>query len=227
LKIEFLEIYEKKEILLDKEVVVYDFEVEEDHSYNIDGIIVHNSQCSTRLKTGVGYPQLSAAIENSDCCHGLGAFLCLDGGMRSPGDVAKAFCANADFVMLGGMFAGTDECEGEIIKKLESTGEYKCVLDSSKDYEAKYEPIIEAKKYKKFYGLSSLYAQELHFGGVKDYRTSEGREGLVEYKGPVDSVVTDILGGLRSACTYIGANSIKNMGKCGSFVKVNRIHDKF
>jgi GMP reductase len=180
--------------------------------------------CSTRFKTGVGYPQIDAAIENADCAHGLGALICLDGGMRYPGDVCKAFCANSDFVMIGGMFAGTDECEGEIITKNVATGEYS---ESTSDCMINYHPIIVEKKYKFFYGMSSKFAQDTHGDGYKEYRSSEGKEELIEYKGPVKDVIVDILGGLRSCGTYIGANELRNFGKCGSFIRVNKIHSRF
>lgn len=184
------------------------------------------SQCTTRLKTGVGYPQISAAIECSDAAHGLGAGIILDGGMRSPGDIAKAFCANSDMVMVGGMFAGTDESDGDIIERHFLTNEYNLIQDPS-TLQLTRDPIVETKKFKLFYGMSSEYAQEKHFGGKKDYRTSEGRVEEVPYIGPVQATIDDILGGLRSACTYIGAKSIKDMGKCATLIKVNRIHDRF
>jgi GMP reductase len=200
---------------------VYDLEVEDNHSYNIDGIVVHNSECTTRLKTGVGYPQISAAIECSDVAHGLGGGIVLDGGMRSPGDIAKAFCANSDLVMIGGMFSGTDECDGEIISKWYKSDELEW-----KNGDYIQNKIIE-KKYKLFYGMSSDYAQEQHFGGIKDYRTSEGRVEEVEYKGSVKHIIKDIMGSIRSCGTYIGASSIKDFGKCATLVKVSRVHDRF
>jgi GMP reductase len=181
------------------------------------------SECTTRLKTGCGYPQISAAIECADVAHGLDALICLDGGMTCPGDIAKAFCANADFVMLGGMFAGTDECDGELITKVIQSDEFE-VIDKHTSIE--YRPKFIEKKYKQFYGMSSEIAPG-NLGKDKDYATSEGRVEEIEYKGPVANVVTDILGGLRSACTYIGANELKNMGKCGTFIKVTRQHKRF
>jgi GMP reductase len=174
--------------------------------------------CTTRFKTGVGYPQISAAIECSDAAHGLGGGIVLDGGMRNPGDIAKAFCANSDMVMIGGIFAGTDESDGEIITRYYKTNEY---TDANCD---KF--IIQEKKFKLFYGMSSEYSQEKHFGGKKEYRTSEGRVEEVPYVGTVQNIVNDILGGLRSTCTYIGAKTIKDMGKCATLIKVSRIHDR-
>jgi len=194
------------------------------------------SECTTRLKTGVGYPQISAAVECGDAAHGLGAGIVLDGGMSCPGDVAKAFCANSDMVMIGGMFAGTDECDGQIITRVFETNEYADLAHSYMScngtlMHSAMPPQIsfktEEKKFKKFYGMSSTYAQEQHFGGQKEYRTSEGREEEVPYVGPVQIVINDILGGLRSCGTYIGANSLKNFGRCCTFIKVNRQHSRF
>lgn len=178
------------------------------------------SQCTTRLKTGIGYPQISAAMECSDAAHGLGAGIILDGGLRSPGDVAKAFCANSDFVMIGGMFAGTDECDGELIEKHFRTNEVEHL-------DGVWVDKIETKKYKLFYGMSSEFAQEKHMMGMKAYRASEGRVDEVPYKGPVEIIIQDILGGLRSTGTYIGAKELKHFGLCATLVRVSRQHDRF
>lgn len=182
--------------------------------------------CETRKKTGVGYPQLSAIIECADAAHGLGAGIIADGGVRSPSDVAKALCANADIVMMGGMFSGTDECEGEIITRYFKTGELKLKYEDS-DGIRKFEDVIEEKKFKLFYGMSSEYAQKTHMGEMKEYRTSEGSVEEVPYIGSVEPVIKDILGGLRSTGTYIGADDVRNFGKCSTFIKTNKIHDKF
>jgi GMP reductase len=150
------------------------------------------SVCTTRIQTGVGYPQLSAIIECADAAHGLGGHIIADGGCVCPGDVAKAFGAGADFVMLGGMLAGHDEGGGEV-----------------KDGKVT------------FYGMSSDTAMDKHHGGVASYRSSEGRTVQVKYKGPVEDTVLDILGGLRSTCTYVGAPTLKQLSKCTTFVRVN------
>jgi len=178
--------------------------------------------CTTRKMTGVGYSQISAAILCSDAAHGLGAGIILDGGMRYPGDIAKAFCSNSDMVMIGGMLSGTDECDGEIITRYFQSDE----LEWNPEAGMYIRKTIE-KKYKLFYGMSSDYSQEKHFGGVKEYRASEGTVEEVEYKGPVDSIVKDILGGLRSTATYIGAKSLKDFGKCATLIKVPYVHAKF
>ena len=155
------------------------------------------SVCTTRKVAGVGYPQLSAVIECADAAHGLGGFIMADGGCQSSGDVAKAFGAGADFVMLGGMLAGHDESAGEVV--LEGDIQYKV-----------------------FYGMSSDTAMNKHNGGVATYRASEGKTVRVKYRGPVSETVQQILGGLRSACTYVGATEIKHLPKCTTFVKVYR-----
>lgn len=166
------------------------------------------SVCTTRIKTGIGYPQLSAVIECADAAHGLGGHIIADGGCSSPGDVAKAFAAGADFVMLGGMLAGTDEGGGEIITKRYLTNE---IVDDSQR--------IEEKQFVKFFGSSTTEAQK-ETGGVKNHRTSEGRIVHIPYKGSVDNPITDILGGVRSACTYVGAKSLKQLSKCATFVQL-------
>jgi GMP reductase len=151
------------------------------------------SVCTTRIQTGVGYPQLSAVIECADAAHGVGGFIMADGGCTCPGDVAKAFGGGADFVMLGGMLAGHDECSGQVVN-----GQ------------------------KQFYGMSSSEAMDKYSGGVAKYRSSEGKCVKVPYKGPVADTASSILGGLRSACTYIGARTIKQMPKCATFVRANQ-----
>ena len=153
------------------------------------------SVCTTRVKTGVGYPQLSAIIECADAAHGLGGQIISDGGCKVPGDVAKAFGANADFVMLGGMLAGHKESGGEIIEE-------------------------NGKKFKAFYGMSSETAMNKHSGGVADYRASEGKTVKIPFKGNVENTVIDILGGLRSTCTYVGARKLKELTKRTTFIRV-------
>lgn len=155
------------------------------------------SVCTTRRMTGVGYPQLSAIIECADAAHGLGGHICADGGCTVPGDLAKAFGGGADFIMLGGMFAGHDECAGEAVERA-------------------------GKRYKSFYGMSSRTAMERHSGGVAEYRASEGKEVLVELRGPVADTIQEILGGLRSSCTYVGARRLKELSKRTTFVRVTQ-----
>lgn len=151
------------------------------------------SVCTTRMKTGVGYPQLSAIIECADAAHGLGALICGDGGITNSGDVAKAFGAGADFIMCGGLFAGHDESEGQ----------------------------IENDRVK-FYGMSSEEAMNKHYNGKANYRASEGKVVYVPYKGNVENTIIDVLGGLRSACTYTGAKSLKQLSKCTTFIRVTQ-----
>lgn len=153
------------------------------------------SVCTTRVKTGVGYPQLSAIIECADAAHGLGGQIISDGGCTTPGDVAKAFGGGADFVMLGGMFAGHDESGGEMV---EENGE----------------------SFKLFYGMSSDTAMDKYSNGVAEYRASEGKTVKVSYRGPVAETIKDILGGLRSTCTYVGATHLKELTKRTTFIRV-------
>ncbi|MDO8952026.1 MAG: GMP reductase, partial [Draconibacterium sp.] len=161
------------------------------------------SVCTTRVKTGVGYPQLSAIIECADAAHGIGGQIVSDGGCSTPGDVAKAFGAGADFVMLGGMLAGHDESGGEVFER-------------------------DGKQYRQFYGMSSVTAMKMHVGGVADYRASEGKTVDVPYRGNVENTIQDILGGIRSTCTYVGASQLKELTKRTTFIRVaeqeNRIY---
>jgi len=171
------------------------------------------SVCTTRIQTGVGYPQLSAIMECADAAHGLGAQIIADGGCTSPGDVAKAFGAGADFVMLGGMFAGHDEGGGHLITETYLTGRYN---------EAKQQPEYDKKTFVEFYGMSSETAMDKHHGGVADYRSSEGRTVRIPYRGEVQRTIHNILGGLRSTCTYVGAPTLKQLSKCTTFVRVTK-----
>jgi len=154
------------------------------------------SVCTTRVKTGVGYPQLSAIIECADAAHGLGGHIISDGGCTTPGDVSKAFGAGADFVMLGGMLAGHTESGGELIE-------------------------LKGEKFKQFYGMSSKTAMDKHAGGVAEYRASEGKTVQVPFKGDVIHTVLDILGGIRSTCTYVGASRLKELTKRTTFIRVS------
>ena len=151
------------------------------------------SVCTTRKMTGIGYPQLSAIIECADAAHGLGGHIVADGGCTVVGDIAKAFGGGADFVMLGGMLAGHKECEGEVEGDTMT-----------------------------FYGMSSEEAQLKYYGGKKSHRASEGKKVQVPYKGNVADTIDEMLGGLRSSCTYAGARTLKALPKCTTFVKVNR-----
>ena len=176
------------------------------------------SVCTTRIQTGVGYPQLSAVIECADAAHGLGGHIIADGGCTCPGDVAKAFAGGADFVMLGGMLAGHNEGGGEVITKYYETTELQYEVGEHLN-NRKHK--IEEKQFIKFYGMSSDAANTKHFGGLKEYRSSEGREVLVPYRGEVAGTVQNILGGVRSTCTYVGANTLKQLSKCTTFIRVN------
>ena len=160
------------------------------------------SVCTTRLQTGVGVPQLSGVIECVDAANGIGGHVIADGGCVYPGDVAKAFGAGAHFVMLGGMLAGHDESEGEVV-------------------DGKIQ----------FYGMSSDAAMAKHGRRKDGYRGAEGKVVELPHKGPVEATITEILGGVRSACTYIGARRLKDMPKCTTFVRctqqVNQVFNQF
>lgn len=182
--------------LVEEEMEVFDLEIDcPTHSFIANNCVVHNSVCTTRIKTGVGYPQLSAIIETSDAAHGIGGYVIGDGGCKNPGDMSKAFGAGADFIMAGGMFAGHDESAGELVEK-------------------------DGEMFKEFYGMSSDTAMKKHSGGVAKYRASEGKRVLLKYRGSIDNTLQDILGGIRSTCTYVGAHNLKELPKRTTFVQV-------
>lgn len=185
-------------------------------------------QCLTREQTGCGRPQFSAVIECADAAHQVGGMVCSDGGITCPGDLGKAFGAGADFIMIGSLFAGTDEADGEVIEKLVFTGEYDRGIYSDG---IRYEPHLEKKRFKQFYGMSSTLAQEKFGNGKPSYRASEGRVTLVPYVGHIQGVIDELLGGLRSTMTYIGAWKLKNIPKQCTFYKVhnqlNRTYEKY
>ena len=178
------------------------------------------SVCTTRLKTGVGYPQLSAVMECADAAHGLGGHICSDGGCKVVGDICKAFGGNSDFVMLGSMFAGCDECEGEW------KYEWKMRSGGWQPFDPQCPDIEKRKVSLQYYGMSSKNAMDKHHNGVADYRTAEGKCATVPYKGLGSEVLQDIYGGLRSACTYIGATKIKDFVKKTTFIQVNNTHNR-
>ena len=181
---------------------VYDITVDcPTHSFIANGYIVHNSVCTTRLQTGVGYPQFSAVIECADAAHGLNCHIISDGGIQNVGDFSKAYGAGADFVMCGSMFAGHFESAGELIEEGEN-------------------------KYKIFYGMSSSNAMNKYSGGVAHYRSAEGKCVKIKYRGSVNETIINILGGIRSTMTYIGAKKIKYIPRSASFIRVNNIVNK-
>lgn len=175
----------------------YDIEVDSDcHSFIANNSIVHNSACLTRSQTGIGVPQLSAINECSSKAHDLNSFIIGDGGITCAGDISKGFGAGSDFIMIGGLFSGHDENPGETIE-------------------------IEDKKFKIFYGMSSKESMEKNYGKMNNYRSSEGRSCKIPYKGSLNDTVLDLLGGVRSTCTYIGANKIEEMPRKSKFIRVN------
>ena len=162
------------------------------------------SVCTTRLQTGVGMPQFSTILECADAAHGLNGHIISDGGVKVPGDFSKAFAGGADFVMSGSMFAGFDESAGDLV-----TDE-------------------DGRKFKTFYGMSSATSMNKYHGGVAKHRSSEGKTVKVPYKGPVQDQVYNILGGIRSTCTYTGAKRLKDLPKCATFIRVNnQVNNKY
>jgi GMP reductase len=174
------------------------------------------SACSTRFMTGCGVPQLTCVLNNAYVAHGLQnepkrlGLICSDGGHKNPGDVNKAICAGSDFVMLGGYFAGCDECIGEWAYGKAKTINGKC---------------FRPKTQFSYYGMSTHHSQKLYEEKIKSYRASEGTRITVPYKGPVNNVIRELLGGIRSCCCYIGATNIKDMNKCAKFQRVTKIHN--
>lgn len=169
------------------------------------------SVCSTRMKTGFGVPQLSAIL---DCSRG-GVPIIADGGCRTPGDIVKALAAGATMVMLGGMLAGTNETPGEVEYKNYNWPD----LDFSNYHpgmaptipplpESIYENGREYIPYKTFRGMASREAQDNYHGFMADWKTAEGISTLVQCKGPVENIINDIIGGLRSGMTYCGASAL-------------------
>ncbi|MBR1380703.1 MAG: IMP dehydrogenase [Alphaproteobacteria bacterium] len=178
------------------------------------------SACLTRKQTGCGTPMVSLILECADVAHSVGGHICADGGIVDAGDICKALCLNSDFVMIGGMFAGTDATAGNIIEKHYETNE---IVDGKR--------VIQTKYFKRYYGMSSKYANNKFAGGMSDYKTSEGRELLIPYVGSLDKVLQDITGGIASCCTYIGATSVKHLSKCATIIRVhnqlNRVFEKY
>ena len=169
------------------------------------------SVCTTRKIAGVGYPQFSAVLECANAAHGQGGHICSDGGIVQIADFAKAFGAGADFVMAGGMFAGHKECDGELI------------YDDLTDFGIT--SLERTPTRMRFHGMSSKEAMIQHYGEKAAHRAAEGKEVFVDYKGPIANTMEEILGGLRSTCTYIGAKKLKDIPKCSQFIRVNRTHN--
>ena len=186
------------------------------------------ANCTTRKETGCGRPQLSAVIECAEAAHAVDGMICADGGITCVGDINKAYGAGADFVMVGSLVAGSDEAEGDIWEKMYRTNEYEWE-DANAGNDLNYvlpdpiRPIYEVKKFKLAYGMSSKFAQDKHWNGMAKYRTSEGIVTLKPYTGPVQDTIDEYLGGLRSCMTYISARRLKDIPKCCTFYRANRI----
>ncbi len=175
--------------------------------------------CTTRIMTGIGFPQLSAISECADAAHGYGGLVCSDGGCQTPGDVCKAFACGADIVMLGSMLAGADECEGQRFRKRKPSNHVESDI-STKWFDKEDDFKNLDTNYIEFYGMSSKNAMDKHSDSIAHYRASEGRRIFIEEKGPVAGLMKSILGGLRSSCTYVGASKLKHLPKCATFIRV-------
>ena len=186
------------------------------------------ANCTTRKETGCGRPQLSAVIECAEAAHAVNGMICADGGITCVGDINKAYGAGADFVMVGSLVAGSNEAEGDIIEKMYRTNEYEWE-DANACNDLNYvlpdpiRPIYENKKFKLAYGMSSKFAQDKHWNGMAKYRASEGIVTLKPYSGRVQDTIDEYLGGLRSCMTYISARRLKDIPKCCTFYRANRI----
>ena len=188
-----IKIVNKEDNLVD----TYDLEVNSDcHSFIANHSIVHNSACLTRTQTGIGVPQLSAISDCSQSAINYNSYIIGDGGITCPGDISKGLSAGADFIMLGGLLGGHDENPGEIIEEND-------------------------KKLKIFYGMSSKISMEKNYGKMDNYRSSEGRTCKIPYKGKIENTIEDLLGGVRSTCTYVGAKNIEELPEKSIFIRVN------
>jgi IMP dehydrogenase len=170
---------------------VHDLTVEENHSYNVNGVVVHNSICSTRIQTGHGVPNLSAIMECASVA--TNATLIADGGIKNAGDAVKALASGADFVMMGSMFAGTDEAPGEVV-----------------------ESALHGTKFKSYRGMASREAQEEWRGKSS---APEGIATMVPYKGPVSLIFNDLTGNIRSGLSYSGATNIADFQVRAEFIR--------
>jgi IMP dehydrogenase len=150
------------------------------------------SVCTTRIKTGFGVPNLTAIEE----CAKIDRSIIADGGIRSPGDIVKALAFGADFVMIGGMLAGTRVTPGKVVTK------------------------ADGKKVKQYRGMASFEAQQDFLGGVPEWKTAEGVAVEVAYREDEEAILADIIGGLRSGLTYGGAASISELQRKMSYVTI-------
>ena len=153
--------------------------------------IASGGLCTTKYKTGIGYPQFSVALECGQAAQELNALCCSDGGVQHTADICKALGAGSHFVMAGSLFTGYDECNAEV---------------------------VDGKQ--KVYGMSSKEANDKYNGGLREYRAAEGMVKYVEQKGSVLKLVGDICGGLASCCTYTNTKNLENLHKNCTFIRV-------
>ena len=162
------------------------------------------SVCTTRIKTGIGCPQLSAILNCHETAHNCGIKIMSDGGIQNPGDICKAYAAGADFVMVGGLLAGHADTTENVV---ESNGQ----------------------KFAEFYGMSSKEANNKYSGGMKHYKAAEGKKVLIPLKDEsITDTIEDILGGVRSCCSYLGAFNPSQIYERSNLIKVEQqVNDKF
>jgi GMP reductase len=177
-----------------------------------DGVVCgigNGSLCLTSNKAGIGIPQMSVCIECGQACHELGKVMVSDGGVKQICDIPKAL-TRADYVMCGGLFMGYDECEGEWKHKTETR--WITTRNSVGMIESKEIPVLTDEREALYcYGMSSKAANDKYNGGMKEYRTSEGKENWIPYKGKVETLIKDINGSLTSACAYTNCFSVDGL----------------
>jgi IMP dehydrogenase/GMP reductase len=185
------------------EVPVYDIEVDcPTHSFIADNAIVHNSICTTRVVAGVGVPQITAVAETARVADAAGIPIVSDGGVKYSGDVCKAIAAGASTVMIGSLFAGTDESPGDLV-------------------------LYQGRSYKVYRGMGSIGAMRRgskdRYGQVAsddEKLVPEGIEGRVPYRGPLQSILHQMIGGLRAGMGYTGTRTIDELRKDSRFIKI-------
>ncbi len=191
------------EVEEDQELEVFNLEVAEEHTYVANGVVVHN--CTTRVISGAGVPQITAIAECAKAAEGSDVPIIADGGIKFSGDITKAIAAGADSVMIGSLLAGTDESPGELI-------------------------LYQGRSYKSYRGMGSLAAMKQGSRdryGQEDEEAEgklvpEGIEGRVTYKGSTAALIAQLVGGLRAGMGYTGCRTIKELQQKARFMKITQ-----